>query len=143
MKAALIGHRIAYSASPRMQEAAFRAAGLDWSYELWDVSPEDLSRAVGRLRAHEMAGANVTIPHKVSVIQELDAIEGEARRAGAVNTIRREKAALVGSNTDVAGVRAALDGLGLGEPRGLRALVLGAGGAARAVAVALEGAEIA
>lgn len=125
-----------------MQEAAFRACGLDWTYELWDVSPEGLAAAVERLHAHDMAGANVTIPHKVSVIDMLDSIEGEARAAGAVNTIRREGGRLVGSNTDVAGVRAALSEVGLGAPRGLRVVVLGAGGSARAVAVALEGADI-
>ncbi|MGH7904707.1 MAG: shikimate dehydrogenase family protein [Candidatus Dormibacteraceae bacterium] len=140
-KVALIGSGISYSASPRMQEAAFRAAGLDWVYELWDVPAGGLAEAVRRLHAHEMAGANVTIPHKVSVIDLLDGVEGEAEAAGAVNTVRRERDRLVGSNTDVAGVRAALRETGISPP-GCEAVVLGAGGSARAAAVALRGARV-
>jgi len=136
----LLGHRIAYSASPAMQNAAFRAAGLgDWSYELFDVAPEDLPAAVSALRLPGHAGANVTIPHKQAVIPLLDELDETARRVGAVNFIRREAERLVGGNTDVAGVQAALEEVGW---RGGRALVLGRGGSAKAAAIALAGAEL-
>lgn len=125
-----------------MQRAAFAAAGLEgWGYELVDVAPDGLPAAVESLRHDDHAGANVTIPHKVAVMDLLDGLEGDARAAGAVNTIRREGRRLVGSNTDVAGIAAALDEVGL-EPAGRRAVVLGAGGSARAAAVALRGADV-
>jgi shikimate dehydrogenase len=86
-------------------------------------------------------GANVTIPHKVAVMPMLDDLEGEARAVGAVNTIRREGGRLVGSNTDVAGVREALAAAGV-ESQGAAVVILGAGGSARAAAVAVAGARI-
>src|SRR5712691_8962537 len=101
----LLGHGIAYSASPRMQTAAFRAAGLPWTYELADVAPDRLAAAVAALREPGAAGANVTIPYKVAVMPMLDELEGDAVATGAVNTIRRDGGRLVGSNTDVVGVR--------------------------------------
>lgn len=134
----LLGHGISYSASPAMQEAAFAAAGLDWTYELMDVPPEELGDAVTRLRRPEFTGANVTIPHKVAVMRLLDRIEGDAQAAGAVNTIRKQGGELIGSNTDVAGMRSALGAVGI-EPLGAEAVVLGVGGTARAAAVALRG----
>ena len=137
----LIGRDIAYSASPAMQTAAFRAAGLDWTYEILDVAPERLAAAVESLRAPGAVGANVTIPYKVSVMPLLDDLEGEAVDAGAVNTIRRDGSRLVGSNTDVTGVRVALGAVGV-EPASARVVVLGAGGSARAAAVALRGADV-
>src|ERR1051326_1099130 len=100
----LLGHGIAYAASPAMQNAAFRASGLDWTYELCDVPPEGLAGAVAARGEPESAGANVTIPHKVAVMPLLDELEGEASAAGAVNTIRRAGDRLIGSNTDVAGI---------------------------------------
>lgn len=137
----LIGRQIAYSASPAMQSAAFRAAGLDWTYELVDVAPADLPQAVAGLRGPDAMGANVTIPHKVTIIPLLDRIEGDAEAAGAVNTVRREGASLVGSNTDVAALREAAAAVGV-EPEGADVVVLGVGGSARAAAVALAGARI-
>jgi len=125
-----------------MHRAAFEAAGLDgWTYGLLDISPAHLAGAVDQLRDRSFAGANVTIPHKVTVIPLLDELEGEARAAGSVNTIRRQGRRLVGSNTDVAGIRAALLEAAL-EAKGARAVVLGAGGSARAAAVALKGADL-
>jgi shikimate dehydrogenase len=137
----LLGSGIAYSASPAMQNAAFRAAGLDWTYELVDVPAEELPAAVRELRGPGAAGANVTIPHKVAVMPLLDELEGDAGRVGAVNTIRRAGDRLIGSNTDVTGVRVALGAVGV-EPVGARAVVLGVGGSARAAGVALEGADV-
>ena len=140
-KVVLLGHGISYSRSPAMQNAAFRAAGLDWTYELLDVAPDKLASAVGGLRAHEVGGANVTIPHKLAVMKHLDRLDADALRAHAVNTISREHDHLVGSNTDVAGIRAAIDEVGV-EPRGANVVVLGVGGSARAAAVVLDGAHI-
>jgi shikimate dehydrogenase len=86
-------------------------------------------------------GANVTIPHKLAVMRLLDELEGDAVEAGAVNTIRRDGDRLIGSNTDVVGVRVALGAVGV-EPVGARAVVLGVGGSARAAGIALRGAEL-
>lgn len=124
-----------------MHNAAFRALGLDWSYELLDVPEEELPSAVRRLRDVDVAGANVTVPHKQSVMEHLDAVDAEALRARAVNTITKLDGRLEGRNTDSGGVRAALGGAGI-QPRGANALILGGGGSARAVAVALEGAHL-
>ena len=137
----LLGHEIAYSASPAMQTAAFRAAGLDWTYELVDVPPERLAGAVEALRGPGVRGANVTIPHKVAVMSLLDGFEGEAEAVGAVNTIRTQGGRLVGSNTDVIALREALAAVGV-EAHGAEAVILGAGGSARAAAAALGGARI-
>lgn len=125
-----------------MHTAAFAATGLDWTYELLDVPPEDLHAAIASLRAKDVGGANVTIPYKLPVMEHLDRLDADALRAHAVNTISRDGEHLVGSNTDVSGIRAALNDVALDEPRGAKAVVLGAGGSARAAAVALEGAHI-
>src|SRR5438094_5915547 len=142
LKIFLIGHGIAYSRSPAMQNAAFRAAGLDWSYELLDVPASELVGAIATVRLKDSAGANVTIPHKQAVMEHLDRIEPEALRAHAVNTISRDGEHLIGANTDVAGIRSALEDVGLTDPRGAKVVVLGAGGSARAAGVALEGAHV-
>jgi shikimate dehydrogenase len=124
-----------------MQEAAFRAVGLDWSYQLLDIPESGLAEAVNRLRAPEVAGANVTIPHKMPVMELLDDLADSAREAGAVNTIHHVDGRLRGSNTDVAGIRAALAAAKV-EPAGAEAVVLGVGGSAHAAAVALSEARL-
>ncbi len=124
-----------------MHQAAFRALGMDWTYELLDVSPGDLPEALKAMRQPDVAGANVTIPHKQAVMQHMDAIDPEAVRARAVNTIVRDGDRLVGSNTDIAAIRMAIASVGL-EPQGLKVVILGAGGSARAAAIALEGAHL-
>ena len=124
-----------------MHNAAFEFLGLDWTYELMEVSRDDLPAGVHRLKAPDVGGANVTIPHKQAVIALLDGVDADALRAHAVNTIARDGERLLGSNTDVAGVRAALVELGL-EPRGTNVVILGGGGSARAAAVALAGAHL-
>ena len=124
-----------------MHNAGFRALGLDWTYELLDVSPEELPAALKRLREPDVAGANVTIPHKQAVMRHMDAVDAEAVKARAVNTIVRDGDRLVGSNTDIEAIRSALASIDL-EPKGTKAVILGAGGAARAAAVALDGAHL-
>jgi shikimate dehydrogenase len=124
-----------------MQAAAFRAAGLNWTYELADVPAERLPEAIAALREPDARGANVTIPHKVAVMSLLDAFEAEAQAVGAVNTVCRQAGRLVGANTDVAALREAAASVGV-EPHGADVVVLGAGGSARAAAVALAGARL-
>lgn len=124
-----------------MHNAAFRAVGVDWSYELLDVAPTQVAAAIRRLREPDVAGANVTIPHKQVVMKHVDSLDPEALRARAVNTIVREGDRLVGSNTDVAAIRGAIAEVGL-TPKGATAVIMGAGGSARAAAVALEGAHL-
>jgi shikimate dehydrogenase len=124
-----------------MHNAAFRTLGLDWTYELLDVSPRELPAAIKRLRETDVAGANVTIPHKQAVMEQMDALDAEAVKARAVNTIAHDGDRLVGSNTDIAAIRSAIAGLGL-EPKGASVVILGTGGSARAASVALEGAHV-
>jgi shikimate dehydrogenase len=124
-----------------MQNAAFRALGLDWKYELLDVPPGDLRVALNGLRREDVAGANVTIPHKQDVLQHMDGLDAEAVKARAVNTIVNEGGRLVGSNTDIAAIRDAIASVGV-EPQGANVVVFGAGGSARAASVALEGSHV-
>jgi shikimate dehydrogenase len=133
----LIGHPVAHSLSGAMQQAAFDARGIDAAYELWDRAPIDLPDAIGEVRSDDFLGANVTIPHKERVVPLIDRLTEEAQATGAVNTITREGRRLVGHNTDVPGFAAALDQL-VGRAKMPRhALVLGAGGGARAVVYGL------
>lgn len=134
----ILGWPLESTLSPAIQNAAFRALGLDWTYFTWPVAPDDLVAAVGGLRALSAMGANVTMPHKEAVVGLLDGVSGDARRIGAVNTIQRVGHQLVGHNTDVDGFREFLDGDAGFKADGKRALVLGAGGAARAVVRALD-----
>jgi shikimate dehydrogenase len=128
-----------------MQNAAFEALGIDCEYVLREVSPSGLEDAMARLRDDErVIGANVTIPHKESVIAFLDELDPQAARVGAVNTISRQGTRLKGWNTDIEGFRRALaeqlpsTARGGGQGGGLRVALIGAGGAARAVAAALQ-----
>lgn len=129
----LIGHPVGHSLSGAMQQAAFDAAGLDVRYELLDVETIDLPAAVERLQEDEMLGANVTIPHKERVVPMMDRLTDEARSTSAVNTITKEGTKLVGHNTDVPAFRTALDVLVGRQKMPKTAIVLGAGGGARAV----------
>ncbi len=124
-----------------MQNAAFKALHMDWTYELLDVPAERLGAAVAGLRASDVAGANVTIPYKQAVMDQLDAVDAEALRARAVNTIVNDGGRLNGYNTDISAIRLAVQEVGV-DPKGARAVILGAGGAARATAVAMEGAHL-
>jgi shikimate dehydrogenase len=134
---ALIGDPVAHSVSPAMHNAAFRALGLNYVYLAFRVAAADLGQAVAGLRGLGLRGANTTIPHKTTVLPLLDGIDAQARRIGAVNTIVNEGGKLTGHNTDAPGFLAAVRRGGF-EPEGERAVVLGAGGAARAVVFALR-----
>jgi shikimate dehydrogenase len=133
----LIGHPVAHSLSGAMQQAAFDQLGIDATYELWDRPPIELADAITEIRGEDFLGANVTIPHKERVVPMVDRLTEEGQATGAVNTITREGKRLVGHNTDVAGFKVALDKL-VGKSKMPRAaVVLGAGGGARAVVYGL------
>ncbi|UCG24263.1 MAG: shikimate dehydrogenase [Chloroflexota bacterium] len=133
----VFGYPVAENPTIVMQEAAFRALGLNWRYLTIEVRPADLADAVQGLRAFNMRGINLTIPHKVEVLQYLDEVSDDARLMGAVNTVRREGDRLIGENTDGKGFLASLRNDAGMDPAGKRVVVLGAGGAARAITVEL------
>jgi len=133
----LIGHPVAHSFSGAMQQAAFDELGINARYELWDRRRIDLAAAMAELRGDDFLGANVTIPHKEHVATLVDRLTEEAQATGAVNVISREGRKLIGHNTDVPGFRLALDKLVGGQKMPRHAVVLGAGGGARAVVFAL------
>jgi shikimate dehydrogenase len=135
--AGLIGNPVEHSLSPHMHNAAFRALGVDAMYELWQTELEGLPERVARIREPEMLGANVTVPHKQAVMGLLDELTETARRIGAVNTIIPTPGGLRGDNTDAYGFRRALE-TSVGDVPFRTAVVLGAGGASRAVIVALQ-----
>ena len=133
----LIGHPVAHSLSGAMQQAAFDHAGLDVRYELWDRPPIQLVDSIAEVRTDEFLGANVTIPHKERVVPQVDRLTEEGHATGAVNTLTKEGRKLVGHNTDVAGFKVALDQLVGRQKMPRTAVVLGAGGGARAVVFGL------
>jgi len=139
-KFGLIGHPVKYSMSAVMHNAAFKKLGLPYKYELFDVEACELDSFMGK--AFDFAGLNVTIPHKMEVIRYLDGLSREAALIGAVNTIKTD-GKKIGYNTDGMGCMKALEENGV-RVKGESALVLGSGGAARAVVyqLALDGAEI-
>ena len=127
----LIGDPVEHSLSPLMQNAAFAAVALDWSYVPLPVKRERLEEAVAGLEALGFLGANVTIPHKTAVVGYCDELDEVAARAGSVNTLVVRDGRVLGSSTDGPAVA------GLVEAEGARVLVLGAGGGAQAVATSL------
>jgi shikimate dehydrogenase len=132
----LIGDPVAHSLSPAMHNAALAELGLDYAYLAFRVAREDLAAAVASVRALGLPGLNVTIPHKVAVMPLLDEIDSLAADIGAVNTIVNRDGRLKGYNTDAGGFLQALQEAGA-TARGKRVALLGAGGAARAVAFAV------
>jgi shikimate dehydrogenase len=120
-----------------MQEAGFRELGLNWRYLTIEVPPAKLRDAIAGARAFGLRGFNLTIPHKVAVIPYLDEIAPDATAIGAVNTVRREGDRLIGENTDGKGFLHGVRADAGVDPRGKRAVVLGAGGAARAIVTEL------
>lgn len=133
----VIGDPVAHSISPAMQQAAFDHLGIVAVYERWRTPADQLATRVESLRGAEFLGANVTVPHKQVVMAFLDEVTPLARRAGAVNTIINQDGRLLGDNTDVHGFASALLAV-CPNARNRNALVLGAGGAARGVVLALE-----
>ena len=133
----IIGYPIGHSISPIFQQAALDALGIDATYEKWEVTPEGVGDFVNGLRAPDSWGINITLPHKQAVIPLLDEVDEWATAAGAVNTIVNHDGRLTGHNTDGPGfLRALLVETGY-DPKGTRALILGAGGAARGILLAL------
>lgn len=136
----IIGHPIEHSLSPAMQNAAFKALGIDAEYRLFDVKPEELESFLDDLEKNGISGLNVTIPHKIKAKEYIDKkglLDENAKRLGAINTVKVEDGKSKGYNTDGPGFYRSLT-LDLGfEPEGKEILVLGAGGAARAVVMYL------
>jgi shikimate dehydrogenase len=130
------GDPIAENPTGVMQEAAFRALDLNWRYLTIEVHAADLAAAMAGMRAMNFRGINLTIPHKVEVLRHLDEIAPDAALIGAVNTVRRDGDRLVGENTDGKGFLHSLQAVPI-DPRGRRVVILGAGGAAKAIAVEL------
>ena len=138
----LIGHPVSHSVSPVFQQAALDYYSLDVTYRAVDVEREDLAKLVGSLRDEEFFGANVTVPYKETVTTLLDQLEEETRIIGAVNTIENRSGVLVGHNTDVKGFVMALENEKNFYAKGKKAVILGAGGSAKAVIAGLIGAGI-
>jgi len=133
----LIGHPVAQSLSGVLQQASFDELGIDAHYELLDTPLIDLPDTIGGLRGDDYLGANVAFPYKDRVLPMVDRLAEEAHQTGAVDTITREGARLVGHNTDVVGFRVALDSLVGRQKMPKTAVVLGAGGGARAAVYTL------
>ena len=127
----IVLHPASHTRSPAMHNAAFAALGLDAVYLPFDVPPEYLGRAIDGARGLGLRQLAVSIPHKVAVMDHLDEVEETARRIGAVNTVTRTGSRLVGANTDWLGAIRALEREV--DLKGVRAVVLGAGGTARAL----------
>ena len=132
----VIGDPIEHTMSPAMHNAAFREKGIDFLYVPFRVRKEELEKAIEGMRALNIKGLNVTIPHKVAVIPFLDELDPVAEKIDAVNTIVNEDGVLKGYNTDATGFLQALLENGI-EPEGKNVLVLGAGGASRAISLIL------
>jgi shikimate dehydrogenase len=133
----VLGWPVSHSRSPAMHNAAFEALGLDWRYELLPVEPERFDSFVRDLPQRGFVGANVTIPHKLRALTLADRPSAVARATGAANTLTFTEAGVGAENTDVEGFLAALRERAPASPEGMEAIVLGAGGAARAVVYAL------
>jgi len=132
----IIGDPIHYSLSPGMQNAAFAALGLNCTYIAFRVPPSELKESVESLRSINIAGFNVTVPHKVQVMKHLDELDVTAKKAAAVNTVNNIEGIFRGYNTDIHGFIEPLRRRMI-DFRGMNVLVLGAGGAARAVVAGL------
>jgi len=130
-----LGQPVAGNPTQFMMERAFTAAGLDWCYLTFEISPENLGDAVRGMRVMGFRGGNFTIPHKVAVVEYLDSLSQTADLMGAVNCVHRLGDQLIGENTDGKGFVLSLREIT--EPADRKVVILGAGGAARAIAVEL------
>ena len=133
----IIGDPVEHSLSPLMHNAAFNYLNLNYSYIAFKVKLDELKETVESLRDINVAGFNVTIPHKVEITRYLDRLSDEAILAGAVNTVKNENGILVGHNTDIYGLMAPIEER-LSDFEGLEILILGAGGSCRAALVGLS-----
>ena len=138
----LLGDPVSHSLSPCMQNRAFHEHNIDAVYVAFQVAPKDLTQALAGLRALNIAGVNVTVPHKEAILPLLDRIDPTAGLIGAVNTVVNRNGVLEGYNTDASGFIRALNNEQQFSAKGKRALLLGAGGASRAAIVALATARI-
>jgi shikimate dehydrogenase len=134
--AGVIGAPVGHSLSPALHNAAFEALGLDWTYVAFEVAPGDAGRALDGMRALGLRGLSVTMPHKEDVARLVDERSDDANALGAVNCVVPRDGRLVGENTDGPGFLDALRDASF-DPSGTRCVVIGAGGAARAVVLAL------
>ncbi|RPJ11043.1 MAG: shikimate dehydrogenase [Deltaproteobacteria bacterium] len=134
---AILGDPVAHSLSPQMHNAALTALGINGIYVPFHVVPEQLVAAVAGVRALQIAGLSVTVPHKERIIPLLDEIDPAAQRIGAVNTVVNREGRLIGYNTDAPGFLQALRDTLDFSPRRKEVVLIGAGGAARAALVAL------
>ncbi|HEU5432080.1 MAG TPA: shikimate dehydrogenase [Thermomicrobiales bacterium] len=137
LRVGVIGDPVAHSLSPALHQPALDALGVPATFERWRTTAADLPGRIAGLRAADALGASVTVPHKVAVMSLVDEVAPAARRAGAVNTVVNRDGALIGDNTDIHGFATSLAGA-CSDVATRPALLLGAGGAARAVALALE-----
>jgi len=133
----VIGHPIAHSMSPVMHNAALNDLSLDYVYLAFDIPPNDLEKAILGFKKSNMKGISVTIPHKEAIIPYLDELDPLSKQIGAVNAVKNEGGVLLGRNTDALGAKQALLDGGF-KIEGKKALILGAGGAARAISFALS-----
>lgn len=135
----LLGHPVGHSMSPLMHNDAFKQLGMDHYYQAFDVVPERLEEAVVGMKALGITGFNVTIPHKVAIMDFLDEIDEEAKTIGAVNTVVNENGWFVGYNTDGQGyLDALLEEIDEEALHQANVLIIGAGGAARAIVTVLS-----
>ena len=139
----IIGYPIRHSISPVFQQAALDHCSMDATFEAWEIAPESLPEFMDSVRSPESLGINVTVPHKEAVMAHLDSIDSWAEMAGAVNTVVNESGRLSGHNTDGSGFLRALEEQGKFHPEGRNVLIIGAGGSAKAVALALYGRGVA
>ncbi len=133
----IVGHPLDHSVSVPMHMSAIFTLGIDYVYLSFDILPENLSHAIGQFKRENIKGFNVTIPYKETIMPYLDDIDERASRIGAVNTINNESGRLKGYNTDGTGYLTSLREQTGFDPRGKQVLLIGAGGAAHAVAYAL------
>lgn len=133
----IIGDPVEHSLSPLMHNAAFKYLNLNYSYIAFKVKIDELKESVESLRDINVAGFNVTIPHKVDIARYLDRLSDEASLAGAVNTVKNENGIFVGHNTDIKGLMVPIEER-LSDFEGLDILILGAGGSSRAALVGLS-----
>jgi len=133
----IIGNPLGHSISPVFQQAAFDYLKLNVEYKIWETSSSDFQQVVQNLRKVECLGANITIPYKEEVIEYLDYLDPKAKLIGAVNTIVKNNNKLIGYNTDAFGFIQSIQANSNFSFEGKKALILGAGGAARAAAFSM------